>query len=58
MENFYIDAFNIQNGCTKMHIVKAESLEAAIEIVESPMYDSEAEWEVNHYSRPEHYLEI
>jgi|DEB0MinimDraft_4_1074332.scaffolds.fasta_scaffold28686_1 uncharacterized protein YpmB len=51
MENFYIDAFNIQNGYTKMHIVKAESREAAIEIIESPMYDSETLWEVSHYSR-------
>ena len=51
MENFYIDAANTQNGYTKMHIVKAETLEQAIEIIENPLYDSEVEWEVMHYSR-------
>lgn len=51
MENFYIDAANIQNGYTKMHIVKAETLDQAIKIIENPLYDSEVEWEVMHYSR-------
>jgi len=51
MQNFYIDAMNVETGYTKMHIVKAETEEKAIEIIESPMYDIENQWEVTHYSR-------
>lgn len=52
MENFYINAMNVKNGYTKMHIVKGENKDHAIQRLESDEYitdDAPDGWEVMHY---------
>ena len=52
MQNFYINAMNVQNGHTKMHIVKGDNKDHAIQRLESDEYitaDAPYGWEVVHY---------
>ena len=57
MERFYINAMNVENGHTKMHIVKGENKDHAIQRLESDEYITETApegWEVVHYEFDEY----
>ena len=57
MKRFYINAMNVENGHTKMHIVKGENKDHAIQRLESDEYitDTAPEgWEVVHYEFDEY----
>ena len=57
MNNYYINAMNVTNGYTKMHIVKGENKDHAIQRLESDEYitpESPDGWEVQHYEFDEY----
>ena len=57
MKRFYINAMNVENGHTKMHIVKGENKDHAIQRLESDEYITENApegWEVVHYEFDEY----
>jgi hypothetical protein len=61
MQNFYINAMNVENGHTKMHIVQGENKDHAIQRLESDEYiteDAPYGWEVMYYEFDEYYAEL
>ena len=58
MENFYINAMNVESGYTKMHIVQGENKDHAVQRLESDEYitsDAPHGWEVMHYEFDEYH---